>query len=369
MTWLSRIANGLSSSTDQLILCEKTTKEQTSSSANIKSFENLGYLNRTFQRVGRKSGMFRTFPFYTNGLRSHRSQLLHAHFGHIGVEGCKIAESVDIPCIVSFYGMDIRHVPQSDPRWLNRYRWMFTRVKAVLCEGPYMATEIEKLGCPTEKIIVYPLGIDLNQIVFKPFNWQPGTPVKILMAASFREKKGLSVAFKALAALKDELNFNVTVVGDAGNDEASKLEKRRILDAVNNGDLGSRVTFTGYLSHQAVMDLAQSHHVFMSPSVHASDGDSEGGAPVAIIEMAAAGLTVISTSHCDIPQVVLNGKTGWLAKEGSVPDLIETIRMAVNSRDHWHAMAEAGRKHVEQNFNVDTQIKTLHDIYGSIING
>ncbi len=51
------------------------------------------------------------------------------------------------------------------------------------------------------------------------------------------------------------------------------------------------------------------HHLFLSPSVTAPDGDSEGGAPVSIIEAAATGMPVVSTTHCDIPQAVDDGVT------------------------------------------------------------
>ena len=57
------------------------------------------------------------------------------------------------------------------------------------------------------------------------------------------------------------------------------------------------------------------HDVFLAPSVTASNGDTEGGAPVAIIEMAASGMPIVSTRHCDIPSVVLDGVTGLLAAE------------------------------------------------------
>jgi colanic acid/amylovoran biosynthesis glycosyltransferase len=369
MTWLHRITQSMSGLTNQLILCENTTGEFSNIPENIEAFQNLSLPDRTYQKLARKIGFHPTFPFYTNTLRVHKSQLLHAHFGHIGVEGSKIADSAGIPCIVSFYGMDIRQIPQSNPRWLERYQKMFSKVHSVLCEGPYMARDIEKLGCPPEKIIVYPLGIDLNEIPFLSRNWAAGEKLKILMAASFREKKGLSIALKALAALKDETDFDITIVGDAGDDHASQREKKRMFHEIEQGKLADRVTFKGFLPHYEVMKLAYNHHIFLSPSKHASDGDCEGGAPVTIIEMAATGITVVSTTHCDIPEVILDKKTGWLANEGSFEDLTVTLREACDSYNLWPGMAAASRKHVEQKFNFDVQIQALHDIYRRIIHG
>jgi colanic acid/amylovoran biosynthesis glycosyltransferase len=369
MTWLQQITTGLSGFANQMILCEKTLEHYDSSMIYIQSFEKLGYLNRSFQRIIRKSGLHQTFPFYTNALKHHKSQLLHAHFGHIGVEGCKIAASAGIPIIVSFYGMDVRQIPMQESRWLDRYKYMFSHVKAVLCEGPYMARDIVRLGCPPEKIIVYPLGINHDDIQLLPRNWHPGIELKILMAASFREKKGLSVALEALASIKDEINFSVTIVGDAGNDSASQLEKKRMMEVISTRELSDKVTFTGFLPHQTVMNLAESHHIFLSPSKHAADGDCEGGAPVTIIEMAASGIIVISTTHCDIPGVVIHRETGWLAEENSAGDLADKIRQACKSFENWPDMARKARKHTEKHFDSDKQIQVLHEIYRSVIYG
>lgn len=46
------------------------------------------------------------------------------------------------------------------------------------------------------------------------------------------------------------------------------------------------------------------HHVFLSPRKTAADADTEGGAPITIVEMLAAGIPAVSTMHCDIPEVM-----------------------------------------------------------------
>ncbi|MCS4101407.1 glycosyltransferase involved in cell wall biosynthesis [Salinibacter ruber] len=57
------------------------------------------------------------------------------------------------------------------------------------------------------------------------------------------------------------------------------------------------------------------HHVLLTPSVEASDGNNEGGAPVTLIEAAATGMPIVSSWHCDIPDVLHHKKTGLLAEE------------------------------------------------------
>ena len=67
----------------------------------------------------------------------------------------------------------------------------------------------------------------------------------------------------------------------------------------------------------------------------AADGDSEGGAPVGIIEMQAAGMPVLSTYHADIPEVVRDGESGYLVPERDVEALAEKLDKLINEPETW----------------------------------
>ena len=108
---------------------------------------------------------------------------------------------------------------------------------------------------------------------------------------------------------------------------------------------------------------AYEHHIFLSPSVTAADGATEGGAPVSIIEMSASGMLVVSSRHCDIPNVILDGETGWLAGERDVNGLTECLRRATADPGKWPAMQQAARQRVEREFNAVVQGRRLAEIY------
>ena len=111
------------------------------------------------------------------------------------------------------------------------------------------------------------------------------------------------------------------------------------------------------------MEEARRHHVFLSPSVTASDGDTEGGAPVSLIEMSASGMMIVSTTHCDIPGVILDGKTGLLAPERDVDGLVERLQWIVAHPEQWMEMQRAGRAHIEAEFDARRQGERLGEIY------
>jgi colanic acid/amylovoran biosynthesis glycosyltransferase len=124
----------------------------------------------------------------------------------------------------------------------------------------------------------------------------------------------------------------------------------------------------GFQPFRVLLEEAYLHHVFLSPSVTASDGDTEGGAPVSIIEMAASGMPIVTTRHCDIPAVVIDGVTGLLADERDVDGLVQRLGWLVDNRDRWRPMLDAGRMHVEEHFDAVKQGESLAGIYRQVSN-
>lgn len=115
-----------------------------------------------------------------------------------------------------------------------------------------------------------------------------------------------------------------------------------------------------------LFEEAYKHHIFISPSVTAKNGDTEGGAPVTVIEMAASGMPIVSTTHCDIPEVIEDGVTGLLAPERDVDKLVSRIQWFLKNNNSWEAMLRAGRQKSEREFDVRAQAERLGEIYEGI---
>jgi len=103
------------------------------------------------------------------------------------------------------------------------------------------------------------------------------------------------------------------------------------------------------------------------PSVTAANGDSEGGAPVTIIEMAAAGLPILSTTHCDIPFVLGESNCKLLVPERDSSSLYSMMLWLVDHPNEWIPLALENRQHIESKFDIRNQGPTLAKIYNSIL--
>ncbi len=105
------------------------------------------------------------------------------------------------------------------------------------------------------------------------------------------------------------------------------------------------------------------HHLLVCPSITASDGDTEGGCPVSLIEMMATGMIVLSTRHCDIPELIDHQVTGLLSNERDVQGIVDNIWWALNNKDGWSGIAMSGKRRVENDYNSKKQAQELKNIY------
>jgi colanic acid/amylovoran biosynthesis glycosyltransferase len=365
-TWLYTQVSFLPPHVESHVVCEATLNLDQFPHPRVHSLAAEPRWRVVWDKGMRKVGARRHLRFTVDVARRAAAAVLHSHFGDTGWGDIGAARAAGIRHVVTFYGLDVIYYPTADPRWRTRYAQLFASVDRVLCEGPHMARCIVALGCPAEKVRVQHLGVDLRMIPFAPRGWTPAQPLRVLLCGSFREKKGFPYALDALARIKDEVPLEITVIGDEHGDERTRVEKRRILDAVARGGLGRCTRFLGYQPYETVMAEASRHHVFLSPSVTAADGDTEGGAPVTLIEMSASGMMIVSTTHCDIPGVVIDGVTGLLAPERDTDALVAHLRWVVAHPERWRAMQAAGREHMEAEFDARVQGERLAAIYREI---
>lgn len=302
-----------------------------------------------------------------SAVKRYNPAILHSHFGDRGWYDIAFAGKYSLKHVVTFYGYDLSMLPARRPYWKKRFKQLFGHADCFLCEGPFMAQTLVSLGCPRNKIIVQRLGIEIDRIPYRPRIIGKDNVFKILIAGSFREKKGIPVALEAVASLyKVNKNIQVTVIGDATSRKPDQEEKRKILRSIRENNLEGIVNLLGFQPYETLIEEFYRNHVFLSPSVTASDGDTEGGAPVTIIEASASGMPVVSTTHCDIPHVVRHNETGILVPERDTSALADALQRLISEPDKLSEMGRKGSAFIEENHSVRKQAKKLKDVYESL---
>lgn len=363
-TWLYHQIRHLPPAIENHIVCRSARNLDQFPVANLHCLKQESWGRYLLHRARFVLGERARFPYFDDQLRRIRPDLVHSHFGNNGWTVFPAVRRQGLPHVVTFYGQDVSRLPRAGTKWLERYRHLFADPGTrFLCEGSAMADTVHQLGCPRDKIIVHHLGVDVGNIRFEPRRWTPGEPLKVLIAACFREKKGIPYALDALAKLRKDLPLQITLIGDAEASRAGREEKQRVLERIERHKLGPVTRLLGFQPYSALWQEACRHHLFVAPSVTAADGDTEGGAPISVIEMAASGMAIVSSFHCDIPDVIRHGQTGWLAAERSVDAIHNALRRWVDAPGEWHRMLSAGREHIERHYDAAAQGLRLAEIY------
>lgn len=245
-------------------------------------------------------GMFKSGGISTAWLAAALSSpapaAIHCHYGPLAAQQRWLARRLDCRYVASFYGYDAtmqRFV--TGPIWRRRYRRLFSAADAILAEGPAMASRVAALGCPQASLQVVRLPADaagLEKCV-RP----KADTFRVVVAGRFVEKKGFDTAIRAfILALKGRPDAELLIIG-GGELEA---EYRRL---VAEGGIEAQVSWAGRLPFADFMSRVATAHVGLFPSRTAVDGDSEGGAPVTLIESQWLGVPSIVSDHDDLPFV------------------------------------------------------------------
>jgi colanic acid/amylovoran biosynthesis glycosyltransferase len=292
--------------------------------------------------------------------------IVHAHFGPAGWRALPLKKLARVPLITTFYGWDAWLLPATEALWLERYARLFNEGDLFLVEGPAMRQRMIEIGCPSQKVRVRRLGVDLSGIEFAEPDFRDG--LKIAMVGRFIEKKGLVDGLRAcLAAVRSGVRLEVTIIGDAFREDAKGQEiKRQLLAVSEAADLAGRVHFTGFVSPGIVRSILSRHNILLCPSKHSSDGDAEGGMPFVLAEAMAMGLVGIGSQHCDMGELIVDGTTGFLFGEGQVDKLVETLSNLPSKTGLLSEMAGRGRQLIETSFDLSQQLDELAAIYTSV---
>jgi len=306
-----------------------------------------------------RAGAALAVPF----IRRQRPHVLHAHFGYTAWRWAAVSRRLGVPLVASFYGRDLAAWLRRRPKWRSRYGRLFATGTRFLCEGPAMAAALADLGCPRDKIGIQRLGVDVAGIDAAPRRLRPGEPLEVLAAARFVEKKGLPDAIAAAALAARDVELRLTVAGGPVDSAASRAETARIEAAAAASGLGDRLRFVGVLTPADLTALAYRSHLFIQPSRTAADGDTEGGAPVALIDLAATGLPAVATLHADIPDVVSDGVGGLLSPEGDVKALAANVVRLGREPELLLRLSLGAAAHVRDAFTADRCAASLRAHY------
>jgi glycosyltransferase involved in cell wall biosynthesis len=130
--------------------------------------------------------------------------------------------------------------------------------------------------------------------------------------------------------------------------------RARLQRQVNELDLTSRVHFLGLRGD--IPDVLGASDVFTLSS------DWEGN-PLSMIEAMAAGLPIVSTAVGGVPELLQNGKEGFIVEPGRTEQLSEAMMVLLNNAGLRRAMGTAASTRAKEKFDVTAMVKAYEELY------
>jgi glycosyltransferase involved in cell wall biosynthesis len=203
-----------------------------------------------------------------------------------------------------------------------------------------------------DKINLIYNGVDLNKFnnpelktnLRKEFNISNDKKI-LVNVGRLDEQKGQEYLIKAANILKNRFDkFVILLVGDG-------IMEEKLNSKVKEFNLENEVIFTGFREDISSI-LNQSD--FM---VHTALWE---GCPWSVLEALAAGLPVVATDSTSLPEIIIDGKNGYLARNKDIYDLADKMyEMLINA--DLSSMSVLARKTAEEKYSFTRVIDQVEE--------
>ncbi|GAA4833198.1 glycosyltransferase [Algivirga pacifica] len=291
---------------------------------------------------------------WIQSLRATDSKLIHAHFATSAIDAMELSEILNIPFVATVHGNDITTVDES-ASYIRKRKKVFEKADKIIAVSHFIQDQLIKKGCPPEKIVQHYIGINIDQ--FSGVKKEAEVPT-ILFVGRLVEKKGcryLLEATKRLQKVHPELQVNI--VGDGPL-------RKTLEEYVSENKLN--VNFLGIQTPDQIKELMQQAWVFSTPSITAKAGDAEGLGMV-FLEAQALQTPVVTFGSGGVVEAIRHEESGFLCKEKDVDQLTEALQFLLDSQEERQRFGEAGRRNVEEHFDIVKQCQALEGIYDSVV--
>lgn len=124
--------------------------------------------------------------------------------------------------------------------------------------------------------------------------------------------------------------------------------------------LAERIVWLGF--YERIHEIFKAIDLLVLPSEEESFGR-------VLIEAMAARRPVVATKVGGIPEIVMDGMTGFLVPPRSPTDLAQSIIRILRDPQLAEAMGQAGRRRVEKYFSVDQYVENVEKVYLELLKG
>ena len=289
--------------------------------------------------------------------QAERLDLLHVHYAVPHALGAYLARQVlsaGAPkLLVTLHGTDVTRIG-ADPKFSSLTRFAVLAADGITTPSRWLAEQAYlRLGLPRETSIeVIPNFVDTHR--FRPSRPKIVPAERILTHVSnFRPLKRVEDVVRVFARVRGEMPVKLHLIGDGP-------ERPCVETLIRSLALGNDVKFFGESAN--VAEVLQGSDVFLLPSETESFG-------LGALEAMACGVPLVASNVGGLPEVVLDGETGFLAPVGNVDEMSKHVLRLLTDADLHVRMSRAARARAETHFQLEPAVDRYQAAYRRVVVG
>ncbi|MFK7786901.1 MAG: glycosyltransferase [Crocinitomicaceae bacterium] len=283
--------------------------------------------------------------------KKHNVRTVLAEYGPAGAEVMYACKKANIPLIVHFHGFDAYRNDVLN-HYGDQYNELFQLASKVIVVSEDMKSQLLSLGCPADKLELVPYGIDTDYFSCPDSN---NERKGFIAVGRFVPKKSPESTIRAFAKVVEKHpEAQLTFIGDGELMESALILTEEL-------SLQNNIQFKGVLAPSLVVSELQQHAIFVQHSVLTDQNDSE-GTPLSILEAASTGLAMVSTNHAGIPDVIEDGKSGFLVDEGDIESMAARMIELLEDEELRLKFGQEARKTIQKNYRQSDYLSSLEQV-------
>jgi colanic acid/amylovoran biosynthesis glycosyltransferase len=268
-------------------------------------------------------------------LLDRRLEHIHVHHGYYGSwVAMVVARLLGIPFSVTLHGSDLL------------LHGAYLDLKLANCAFCITISEFNRnyiisryLAIAPEKILVRRVGVDCDRhgLDRAPVG-EINSNLNLLSVGRLNPVKDHAFLIRACRRLKDHgIKFKCAIAGDGP-------ERKSLQRLIHELNLAAEVGLLGHVPHR---DL-DAHYRQADLVVLTSQSE---GIPLVLMEAMARGKPVLAPAITGIPELVADGRNGFLYRAGSLENFVDRVEMIRDTYSALMPLREAGRRHVLEHFD------------------
>jgi glycosyltransferase involved in cell wall biosynthesis len=297
----------------------------------------------------------------TSSLKKKKIDVVLAEFGTMGAQVYQACKKRNIPLVVIFHGYDAWHKDVLND-YKSRYEDMFLYSSCIIGVSMEICKQLEKLGCPKEKIFYLPCSINFKLFKYKSHS---NNSLRILSVGRFSETKSPHLTILAFnEVIKEIPEAKLVMIGKDGGGEL--FEACHIL--VKALKIEDRVEFKGILSPTEVKNEMDKARVFVQHSVTTPINEDKEGTPISVIEAMVCGLPVVATNHAGIAELIISGENGYLVDEFDYLSMAKQIVFCLKNPELMNDIGKSASLSISNNKLISENNSILNQLLNEIVN-